>query len=645
LITKTREGQVRYDASPITEDDLYLFNEGTHHCLYLKMGAQPLVVDGISGTHFAVWAPNAGQVSVMGDFNSWNKTSHPLRPRGQSGIWEGFIPGVGKGALYKYHIASRLNGYQVDKADPYALYHETPPKTSSIVWDLDYDWGDSEWMRQRGSHNALTAPISIYEVHLGSWRRVPEEGNRPLTYREIAPELVDYVKQMGFTHVEFLPVTEHPFYGSWGYQVTGYFAPTSRYGKPQDFMYLIDQLHQHGIGVILDWVPSHFPTDEHGLGFFDGTHLYEHADARQGLHPDWNSFIFNYSRNEIRSFLMSSALLWLDKYHADGLRVDAVASMLYLDYSRKNGEWIPNEHGGRENLGAISFLREFNQRVYKNHPDVLTIAEESTAWPMVSRPTYVGGLGFGAKWDMGWMHDTLGYMSHDPVFRKYHHDRLTFRMLYAFTENFILPLSHDEVVHGKGALLSKMPGDDWQKYANLRLLFGYMWSQPGKKLLFMGGEFGQWREWNHDESLDWHLLQYAPHVGLSRWIGDLNNLYRSERALHETDFDPTGFEWIDCSDVDKSVVSFVRRGKSPDEMIVVACNFTPVPRFSYRIGVPRGGTWREILNSDAGEYGGSGLGNLGKVEADPFPLHGRACSLSVTLPPLAVVFLKPELAR
>lgn len=641
-ITVSREVPVRYDASPITEDDLYLFNEGTHYCLYEKLGAHPLVVDGISGTHFAVWAPNAERVSVIGDFNSWDNTSHHLRPRGQSGIWEGFVPGVGVGDLYKYHIASRLNGYHVDKADPYAFHYETPPRTSSIVWNLDYDWRDGEWMRARGRHNALNAPISIYEVHLGSWRRVPEEGNRPLSYRELAPKLADYVRQTGFTHVEFLPVMEHPFYGSWGYQVTGYFAPTSRYGTPQDLMYLIDYLHQHGIGVILDWVPSHFPTDEHGLGFFDGTHLYEHADARQGLHPDWNSFIFNYSRNEIRSFLMSSASLWLEKYHADGLRVDAVASMLYLDYSRSDGDWIPNEYGGRENLGAISFLREFNRDVYVNHPDVFTVAEESTAWPMVSRPTYVGGLGFGAKWDMGWMHDTLAYMTHDPVFRKYHHDKLTFRMLYAFTENFVLPLSHDEVVHGKGALLSKMPGDDWQRFANLRLLFGYMWAQPGKKLLFMGGEFGQWCEWNHDQSLDWHLLQYAPHAGLVAWVGHLNDLYRRESALHEIEFEPVGFEWIDCSDVDKSVVTFIRRGRSADDIVVVVCNFTPVPRFNYRVGVPRGGFWTELLNSDAVEYGGSGLGNMGGVEAAPVPFQGRTHSLDLTLPPLAVLFLKPR---
>ncbi len=474
-----------------------------------NLGAHIINTNGTEGTYFAVWAPNAEQVSVIGDFNGWNNQSHPLQPREQSGIWEGFIPGVGKGAIYKYHIASKYNGYQVDKADPLAFYAEKPPRTASIVWDLDYDWSDQKWMAQRHNPNSLNSPISIYEVHLGSWMCVPEENNRPLTYREIAPKLAEYVTKLGFTHVEFMPVMEHPFNGSWGYQITGYFAPTSRYGTPQDFMYLVDYLHRYGIGVILDWVPSHFPTDEHGLGYFDGTHLYEHADPRRGFHPDWDSLIYNYGRNEVQAFLISSALFWLDKYHADGLRVDGVASMLYLDYSRKEGEWIPNKYGGRENLEALAFLKNLNEQVYKNYPDVQTIAEESTAWPMVSRPTYVGGLGFGMKWDMGWMHDTLDYMSKDPIFRKYHHNELTFRMLYAFTENFVLPLSHDEVVHGKGSLIGKMPGDDEQKFANLRLLFGYMYAQPGKKLLFMGGEFGQWREWNHDESLDWHLLDYS----------------------------------------------------------------------------------------------------------------------------------------
>jgi len=631
---------VRYDVTLFTGDDTYLFNEGSHYRLHQKLGAHPLSVDGVDGTYFAVWAPDARQVFVMGDFNGWDKTCHPLCSRGQSGIWDGFVPGVGKGALYKYHIVSRYRGYRVDKADPFAVYNEVPSNTSSIVWELDYTWGDQAWMQERHKHNALDAPIAIYEVHLGSWMRVPEEGHRPLTYRELAPKLAEYVDRMGFTHVEFLPVTEHPFAGSWGYQTTGYFAPTSRYGTPQDFMYLIDCLHQHGIGVILDWVPSHFPTDEHGIGFFDGTHLYEHSDPQKGLHPDWDSFIFNYGRNEVRSFLISSALFWLDKYHVDGLRVDAVASMLYLDYSRKEGEWIPNKYGGRENLEALSFLRRFNEEVYKNYPDVQTIAEESTAWPMVSRPTYVGGLGFGLKWDMGWMHDTLDYMTKNPIFRKYHHNELTFRMLYAFTENFALPLSHDEVVHGKGSLLGKMPGDDWQKFANLRLLLGYMYAQPGKKLLFMGGEFGQWWEWNHDSSLDWHLLTFPPHSSLQRWVEDLNRLYRSESVLHGLEFDPAGFEWVDCSDFERSVISFIRRGRSTGDIILVVCNFTPTPRFNYRVGAPRGGFWREVLNSDAQQYGGGGHGNLGGVEAAPIPYHGRSYSLNLTLPPLGVVFLK-----
>jgi 1,4-alpha-glucan branching enzyme len=633
---------VSSDVSLLTQDDLYLFNEGSHYRLYNKLGAHPLTANGLYGTYFAVWAPNAVQVSVMGDFNHWDKASHALRPRGQSGIWEGFIPGVGRGTIYKYHIISRYQGYQVDKSDPLALYNEVPPRTASIVWDLSYSWGDQQWMTTRHTHNALTAPIAIYEMHLGSWMRVPEEGHRHLTYRELAPKLAEHVTRLGFTHVEFLPVMEHPFYGSWGYQTTGYYAPTSRYGTPEDLMYLIDYLHQRGIGVILDWVPSHFPTDEHGLGYFDGTHLYEHADMRQGLHPDWNSFIFNYGRTEVQSFLLSSALFWLEKYHVDGLRVDAVASMLYLDYSRKEGEWIPNPYGGRENLAAIAFLRRFNEDLYKEFSAVQTFAEESTAWPMVSRPTYVGGLGFGAKWDMGWMHDTLSYMASDPIYRTYHHNLLTFRMLYAFTENFVLPLSHDEVVHGKGSLLGKMPGDNWQKFANLRLLYGYMYTQPGKKLLFMGGEFGQWREWNHDESLDWHLCQYTPHASLQRWVEDLNRLYRHEAALHELDTHPAGFEWIDCNDAPASVVSCLRKGRSTDDLVLVVCNFTPIPRLNYRVGAPRAGFWREVLNSDAQDYGGVGYGNLGGVEAAPVPCHGRPYSLNLTLPPLSVVFFKPE---
>ncbi|MDI3340604.1 MAG: 1,4-alpha-glucan branching protein GlgB [Sphaerobacter sp.] len=629
--------------SLLSETDVYLFNEGTHVRLYQHLGAHPLVVDGQPGTYFAVWAPNAERVAVIGDFNGWDPGRHPLRPRGSSGIWEGFIPGVGHGALYKYRIVSRYHGYQVDKADPFGFYTETPPQTASIVWDLDYAWGDQEWMATRGAQrNTLDAPIAIYEVHLGSWMRVPEEGNRSLSYRELAPRLADYVTRLGFTHVEFLPVMEHPFFGSWGYLITGYFAPSSRYGTPQDFMYLIDYLHQRGIGVILDWVPSHFPADEAGLGFFDGTHLYEHADPRKGFHPDWNSYIFNYGRNEVRSFLLSNALFWLDRYHADGLRVDAVASMLYLDYSRREGEWIPNEYGGRENLEAISFLRRLNEEVYRHYPDVQTIAEESTAWPQVSRPTYVGGLGFGMKWDMGWMHDTLRYLSRDPIHRRYHHHELTFRMLYAFTENFVLPLSHDEVTHGKGSLLAKMPGDEWQKCATLRLLLGYMYAQPGKKLLFMGNEFGQWQEWNHDTSLQWDLLEQPWHQGIQRWVQDLNRLYRQRPALHQLDFDPAGFVWIEPGDAARSVLAFMRQDRDQDDLVVAAFNFTPVPRHNYILGVPRPGYWRELLNSDAVDYGGSGVGNLGGVTANPVPAHGHWRSITITIPPLGAVFFRHD---
>ena len=628
--------------SLLTDHDLYLFNEGSHFRLYDKLGARVVTHAGTSGTYFAVWAPNAEQVSVIGDFNGWDKRRHRLSPKGQSGIWEGFFPGVGKGTLFKYHIVSRFNGYRVDKADPFSIFNETPPKTASIVWDLDYHWGDHEWMASRRQHNALDKPMATYEMHVGSWRRVLAEGNRSLSYRELATQLADYLQQMGYTHVEFLPVMDHPFFGSWGYQITGYFAPSGNYGTPQDFMHLIDSLHQRGIGVILDWVPSHFPTDEHGLAFFDGSHLYEHADARQGYHPEWKSYIFNYGRTEVQSFLISNAIFWLDRYHADGLRVDAVASMLYLDYARKEGEWIPNRYGGRENIEAINFLRRMNEEVYKYRPDVQTIAEESTAWPMVSRPNYVGGLGFGLKWDMGWMHDTLEYMSKDPLFRRYHHNKLTFRMIYAFHENFVLPLSHDEVVYGKSSLIGKMPGDEWQKFANLRALFGYMYAQPAKKLLFMGGEFGQWREWVHDSSLDWDLLDYPLHAGLQRWVEDLNRLYRSEPALHELDCDPAGFEWIDCNDADSSVLSLIRKAKSSSAIMLVLCNFTPVPRYSYRVGTPRGGQWQEILNSDAARYGGSNMGNLGGAETAPIGLHGRPYSLTLTLPPLSVSFFKNQ---
>ncbi len=641
---KASSTSTRFDISLLSDQDVFLFNEGTHRRIYDHLGAHPLTHDGIAGTYFAVWAPNARSVSVIGEFNRWTRGTHPLREKGQSGIWEGFVPGVGRDAAYKYVVASKIGDYSIDKADPVAIRAEIPPKTASIVADDDYAWGDGDWMHRRRELQSLDRPLSIYEVHLGSWRRVPEEGNRSLSYREIASQLADHVDRCGFTHVELLPVMEHPFYGSWGYQTTGYFAPTARYGTPQDLMFLIDTLHQRGIGVILDWVPSHFPADGHGLSFFDGTHLYEHADPSQGFHPDWLSFIFNYGRHEVRSFLISSAIYWLDRYHADGLRVDAVASMLYLDYSRKEGEWVPNRFGGRENLEAISFLRDLNQAVYEEFPDIQTVAEESTAWPMVSRPVYLGGLGFGLKWYMGWMHDTLQVMSRDPIHRRYHHNKLTFRMLYAFQENFVLPLSHDEVVHGKGSLLGKMPGDSWQRHANLRLLYAYMFAQPAKKLLFMGDEFGQWREWNHDASLDWHLLESPAHQGLLRFVSDLNRLYRSEPALHELDCDPAGFEWIDADDADHSVLSLLRRPREEGPPIVVALNFTPIPRHNYRIGVPCGGTWAEIFNSDAAHYGGSGQGNLGGVEAAPVPWHNRPWSLNLVVPPLGAVFLRAPAA-
>jgi 1,4-alpha-glucan branching enzyme len=625
----------------LTEQDLYLFNEGTHAQLQDKLGAHPVATAEVTGTHFAVWAPNAERVSVVGEFNGWDPGPHPLQPMGSSGIWAGILPGVGTGSLYKFHVVRRDSGYRVNKSDPFGLLFETPPRTASVVWDLAYDWGDDGWMRGRHERNALGSPMTTYELHVGSWMRDPADPGRFLSYRELAPRLADYVSKLGFTHVELLPVMEHPFYGSWGYQCTGYFAPSSRFGTPQDFMWMVDTLHQAGIGVILDWVPSHFPTDEFALAYFDGTHLYEHADPRKGFHPDWNSFIFNYGRNEVRSFLLSSALHWLRTYHADGLRVDAVASLLYLDYSRQAGEWIPNQYGGRENLEAISLLRTMNEHVYRDHPDTQTIAEESTSWPMVSRPVYVGGLGFGMKWDMGWMHDTLEYLSRDPVHRRFHHNKLTFRQLYAFSENFVLPLSHDEVVHGKGSLIGKMPGDEWQRFANLRLLLGYQYAQPGKKLLFMGGEFGQYAEWNHDRSLDWHLLEQAPHAGLQRWTRDLNARHREEPALHELDTDPAGFQWVDANDSEHSVVSFLRLDRSGRAVLVV-CNFTPIPRQGYRVGVPSGGFWREILNSDAVEFGGSGWGNYGGAEAEAWSVHGRPFSVSLTLPPLGCVYLKGD---
>ena len=636
--------RVSYDVSLLSDEDLHLFNEGSHFRLYEKLGAHRVVHKKEVGFYFAVWAPDAEQVFVSGDFNGWSREDCPLRSRGQSGIWEGFVFGIPKGSPYKYHIRSRYHAYRVDKADPFAFVCETPPKTASVVWDLDYHWGDGEWMGDREKKSLSQTPWAVYEVHIGSWMTKDGSG-RPLTYRELAPRLTEYVLDMGFTHVEFLPVMEHPFFGSWGYQTAGYFSPTSRYGTPQDFMFLIDYLHQQGIGVILDWVPSHFVKDEHGLGFFDGTHLFEHADPRNGVHPDWDSYIFNYGRLEVQSFLISSALFWLDKYHADGLRVDAVASMLYLDYSREEGEWFPNQFGGRENLEAISFLRRLNEEVYGQYPGVQTIAEESTDWPMVSKPTYLGGLGFGMKWDMGWMHDTLDYLVKDAIHRKFHHNQITFRMLYAFHENFILPLSHDEVVHGKGSLLAKMPGDDWQKFANLRLLFGGLYAQPGKKLIFMGGEIGQWKEWDHDGCIQWDLLAYLPHQGVQSWVRDLNHFYRDDKALHGLDFEPGGFEWIDCNDSQQSVLSFLRRGRQRGENTVIVLNFTPVPRFSYSVGVDRGGIWAERLNSDGKEYGGSGMGNMGRLEAEPVISHGRPYSLRLTLPPLSALFLKRESDR
>jgi 1,4-alpha-glucan branching enzyme len=625
----------------LTDFDIYLLSEGTHYRTYEKLGAHLAEHQGVLGTHFAVWAPNARYVSVIGDFNGWRPSLHDMRPRGTSGIWECFIPGLRAGTLYKYAITSQYNDYHVTKADPYAFAAETRPQTASKVWDLNgYTWQDDHWMTHRGKAHSYNAPISIYEVHLASWRRVPEDNNRWLTYHELAHQLADYCGHMGYTHVELLPISEHPLDASWGYQTVGYFAPTSRFGTPQDFMYFVDILHQRGIGVLLDWVPAHFPRDEHGLAFFDGTHLYEHEDPRLGEHQDWGTYIFNYGRREVSNFLISNALFWLDKYHIDGLRVDAVASMLYLDYSRKEGEWVPNRYGGRENIDAIEFLRRLNSRVYGEYPDTITVAEESTAWPGVSRPVYLGGLGFGYKWDMGWMHDTLHYFERDPVHRKFHHSELTFRMLYAFTENYLLPLSHDEVVHGKRSLINKMPGDAWQKFANLRLLYGYMYAQPAKKLLFMGGEFGQWDEWNHDRSLDWHLTHSPLHGGLQRWIRDLNTLYRGQPALHQLDCDAAGFEWIDANDSEQSALSFLRKAQNAEDQIVVACNFTPVPRYNYRIGVTQGGYWEEILNSDAPLYGGSGQGNLGGVEAAPVPWHGRPYMLIVTQPPMGIVMFK-----
>ncbi len=633
-------GEEIFDAGLLTEEDVYLFRQGNHVRLYEKLGSHPLIVHGEAGTYFAVWAPNAARVSVTGEFNGWNPKVNPMCARKDgSGIWEGFVSNVSHGDCYKYHIVSR-NGYRVDKGDPFGFRWELPPQTASQVWDLHYEWNDANWMRDRKSRNALDVPMSIYEVHLGSWRRNGAQGDQYLSYRELAVTLAEYVREMGFTHVELMPLMEHPFYGSWGYQVVGFFAPTSRYGTPQDLMYMIDCLHHAGIGVILDWVPSHFPSDEHGPVYFDGTHLYEHEDARKGFHPEWSSSLFNYGRHEVRSFLISSALFWLDKYHADGLRIDAVASMLYLDYARNNGDWIPNEHGGNENVEAISMIKQLNEVVYELYPDTQTLAEESTAWPMVSRPTDVGGLGFGMKWNMGWMHDTLEYFSRDPVHRKHHNNQLTFSIMYAFSENFLLPFSHDEVVYGKGSLLAKMPGDEWQKFANLRLLYGYLYGHPGKKLLFMGGEFGQSNEWYHERSLDWHLLEYPAHQGIRRWVQDLNRLYASEPALFRNDFDGKGFEWVDFHDADSGVISFLRKGDVPEETVLVTCNLTPVVRNHYRLGVPVAGEWSEILSSDWEVYGGSGISNMYEMETEDIPFQGRPVSLSLTMPPLSVLFMK-----
>ncbi len=623
-------------SSPLGDEDLFLFNEGTHRRLADVMGAHPAPG---GGAWFAVWAPNARSVSVIGDWNGWEAGTDPLVRRASSGIWQGLLPGASPGHVYKFAITTPT-GALIEKADPFAVRCEVPPRTGSVLWDLAYQWEDGAWMAERGARSSLGAPMSVYELHLGSWWRDPAHPDRLCGYRELAAGLVEHVRRCGFTHVELLPVMEHPFYGSWGYQVTGFFAPSSRYGTPQDFMWLIDQLHQAGIGVILDWVPSHFPRDSFALASFDGTHLFEHADPRRGVHPDWDSLLFNYGRHEVRSFLASSAEHWLSAYHADGLRVDAVASMLYLDYSRQPGQWIPNEFGGRENLEAVSFLRQLNTGIYADHPDVQVIAEESTAWPGVSRPVDHGGLGFGLKWDMGWMHDTLHYLAEDPVHRRYHHGEITFRGVYAFTENFVLPLSHDEVVHGKGSLLAKMPGDEWQRFATVRLLYGYQYGQPGKKLLFMGSEFAQRREWNHESSLDWHCCEEPAHRGVGRWVHDLNELYRATPALHELDTEPSGFEWVQVHEADISVLSFLRRAGNGDPVLVV-CNFTPVPRSDLLVGVPHGGRWRELLNSDAAVYGGSGVGNLGGAEAQPVPWHGFPRALNVVAPPLGCLFFAP----
>lgn len=626
----------------LTDFDLHLLGEGAHYRNYEKLGAHLTELEGEPGVRFAVWAPNARSVSVIGDFNGWNRETHAMRCRGDSGIWETFVPGIGHGEQYKYFIRSNFNGHEAEKADPYGFAAEVRPRTASKVWDLNgYDWSDQRWMKRRGEKHRRDQPISIYEVHLGSWMRAPEN-NGWLTYRDLAPRLAEYCQKMNFTHVELLPPTEHPFDASWGYQTVGYYAPTSRFGTPQEFMELIDVLHQADIGVLIDWVPAHFPYDPHGLVYFDGTALYEHADPRQGRHPHWDTMVFNYGRREVTNFLIGNALFWLDKYHVDGLRVDAVASMLYLDYGREEGEWVPNQYGGKENIEAIEFLRRLNERIYAEHPDTMTFAEESTSWPMVSQPTYLGGLGFGFKWNMGWMNDILSYFARNPIHRQYHQNDVTFSMLYAFSENFTLPFSHDEVVHGKGSMVSKMPGDEWQQFANLRALYGFMYGHPGKKLLFMGCEFGQRSEWNHATSLEWHVLEYPLHRGMQRLVEDLNNLYRNEPALYERDAEWHGFEWIDCSDSPGNIVSFLRRGADEDDVIVFVCNFSPAVREGYGVGVPKLGRWREVLNTDAEIYGGSNQGNAGLVEAMVQETHGRPGTLLLTLPPLAVVAFKPE---
>ena len=645
-------GQIvdRYDpysfAPLLTDFELHLFAEGTFFRAYDTLGAHLKTVDGVPGIHFVVWAPNAGRVSVVGDFNHWDGRRHPMTNRGITGLWELFIPGLTDGTLYKYEIRPRDTGHVLLKADPYAVASELRPKTASVARDLSrYTWNDLTWMERRRRQDPLASAIAIYEVHLGSWMRVPEEGNRWLTYRELAATLIPYVKEMGYTHVELMPVTEHPFDGSWGYQSTGYFSVTSRYGTPEDFMAFVDTAHQADIGVLMDWAPAHFPDDPHGLSQFDGTHLYDHADPRLGYHPDWHSRIFNYGRVEVRNFLMNSALFWMDRYHIDGLRVDAVASMLYLDYGRKEGEWIPNQFGGHENLNAVTFIKDLNVLAHRDFPGAMMLAEESTSWAGVSRPTYAGGLGFTFKWNMGWMHDMLDYFGRDPVHRKYHHHQLTFSLLYAFNENFVLPLSHDEVVHGKRSMIDKMPGDDWQKFANLRALYGFMYGHPGKKMLFMGGEFGQRREWNHDDSLDWHLLDYEPHRGLRHVIRDLNRLYREDPALYEVDHDWPGFQWVDFHDAAQSILAFLRRAKDPGNHTLCICNFTPIPRYDYRIGVPDEGYYRESFNTDAALYGGGNVGNQGGVHSERISSHGFPHSLRLTLPPLAVLFFKRDSAR